>query len=128
MFFLQSGFIQLSYAAEFEFADTAAASFVSTKIDGLLAPRVPVAARVDLVSRQGKVCSVPGGREYLFSFFYLFFRVRKRNADPMMHTPLDDDDIYSYLRFDPLLFTWSTMCMWNVVLLWRRTRLNWIFL
>ena len=71
--FLQAGFIQLSYAAEFEFADTAAASFVSTKIDGLLAPRVPVAARVDLVARQGKVCSVPGGREYLFSFFFFTY-------------------------------------------------------
>lgn len=23
--------------------------------------------------------------------------------------------IYSYLRLDPLLFTWSTMCMWKVV-------------
>jgi len=63
---LQAVFIQLSYAASFEFADTAVESFVSTKIDGLLVPRIPVAARVDLVSRQGKVCSVPGGRKYLF--------------------------------------------------------------
>jgi hypothetical protein len=66
---LQAGFIQRSYAASFEFADTAAESFASTKIDGLLVPRVRVAARVALVSRQGQVCSIPGGRELLVSFF-----------------------------------------------------------
>ena len=70
---LQAGFIQLSYAASFEFADTAAESFVSTKIDGLLVPRVPVVVRMDLVSRQVKVCSIPGGRECLFRL-HLFFR------------------------------------------------------